>query len=326
MSQPCNFFCNRLHHPDQAFRTSKDVYLIFGANRTGEFFGYAKMTGASRKHKPASERAAPNRGSYQSARSSILGLSTSPGQPAPIREEEEKEGSPTKETAGAPAAPAPAPELLSPTAHRSATYQPRSQTDPFLLGGHLAPGLDERRATSPGMIPVEEETEQLVEQVTVEHVHAEQQVGPFIEQHDELHTQHIIPRSESPDLMDESVRRMSTMTLDPNILRGERADSRIRLLSVEHSNSLQVFSRRENTVEGPKPGRQSTLAVPGTQPSNGSSGSEAGDNSLAQPFRVQWIKVAPLSFSRTRHLRNPWNGDREVKVSRDGTEVEPGEY
>lgn len=272
------------------------------------------MTGASRKHKPASERPTPNRGSYQSARSSMLGLSTSPGQPAPIREEEEKEsGSPTQ-------------ELLSPTAqHRSATYQPRSQTDPFLLGGHLAPGLDDRRATSPGMIPVEEEPEQAVESLTVEHIHAEQQVGPFIEQHDEFHTQHIMPRSESPDLMDESIRRMSTMTLDPNILRGERADSRIRLLSVEHSNSLQVFSRRENTAEGPRPGRQSTLAPPGAPTNNGSSGSEAGDNSLAQPFRVQWIKVAPLSFSRTRHLRNPWNGDREVKVSRDGTEVEPGE-
>ncbi|CAG8537103.1 30393_t:CDS:2, partial [Racocetra persica] len=26
---------------------------------------------------------------------------------------------------------------------------------------------------------------------------------------------------------------------------------------------------------------------------------------------------------RTRHLRNPWNANREVKISRDGTEVEP---
>jgi len=27
---------------DQAYRTSKEVILIFGANKTGEFFGYAK--------------------------------------------------------------------------------------------------------------------------------------------------------------------------------------------------------------------------------------------------------------------------------------------
>lgn len=27
---------------DQAFRTSKEVWLIFGANKSGEFFGYAR--------------------------------------------------------------------------------------------------------------------------------------------------------------------------------------------------------------------------------------------------------------------------------------------
>ena len=30
-----------------------------------------------------------------------------------------------------------------------------------------------------------------------------------------------------------------------------------------------------------------------------------------------------LPFIRTRQLRNPWNANREVKISRDGTEVEP---
>lgn len=30
-----------------------------------------------------------------------------------------------------------------------------------------------------------------------------------------------------------------------------------------------------------------------------------------------------LPFQRTRLLRNPWNGNREVKISRDGTEIEP---
>ncbi|CAJ0836840.1 10812_t:CDS:10 [Entrophospora sp. SA101] len=40
-------------------------------------------------------------------------------------------------------------------------------------------------------------------------------------------------------------------------------------------------------------------------------------------FKVEWIKVQKLPFTRTRHLRNPWNANREVKISRDGTEVEP---
>jgi hypothetical protein len=27
---------------DQAYRTAKDVYLIFGVNKSGEFYGYAR--------------------------------------------------------------------------------------------------------------------------------------------------------------------------------------------------------------------------------------------------------------------------------------------
>ena len=40
-------------------------------------------------------------------------------------------------------------------------------------------------------------------------------------------------------------------------------------------------------------------------------------------FKVEWVQTNHLPFYRTRQLRNPWNRDREVKVSRDGTELEP---
>ena len=40
-------------------------------------------------------------------------------------------------------------------------------------------------------------------------------------------------------------------------------------------------------------------------------------------FRIEWIRTDSLPFFRTCHLRNPWNHGREVKVSRDGTELEP---
>ena len=42
-----------------------------------------------------------------------------------------------------------------------------------------------------------------------------------------------------------------------------------------------------------------------------------------RPFRVEWIRADSLPFFRTWHIRNPWNHGREVKVSRDGTELEP---
>jgi hypothetical protein len=42
-----------------------------------------------------------------------------------------------------------------------------------------------------------------------------------------------------------------------------------------------------------------------------------------EDFKLQWLCTERLPFIRTRHIRNPWNRDREVKISRDGTEIEP---
>ncbi|OAA64911.1 YTH domain protein [Cordyceps fumosorosea ARSEF 2679] len=42
-----------------------------------------------------------------------------------------------------------------------------------------------------------------------------------------------------------------------------------------------------------------------------------------KPFHLQWLSIVPLPFYRTRGLRNPWNSNREVKIARDGTELEP---
>ncbi|TKA75178.1 hypothetical protein B0A55_05180 [Friedmanniomyces simplex] len=41
-------------------------------------------------------------------------------------------------------------------------------------------------------------------------------------------------------------------------------------------------------------------------------------------FKIEWQSTARLPFFRTRGLRNPWNANREVKIARDGTELEPG--
>lgn len=44
--------------------------------------------------------------------------------------------------------------------------------------------------------------------------------------------------------------------------------------------------------------------------------------SWGKPFNVQWISTTKLPFHKTRGLRNSWNSNREVKIARDGTEVE----
>lgn len=45
--------------------------------------------------------------------------------------------------------------------------------------------------------------------------------------------------------------------------------------------------------------------------------------SWGKPFKLEWISTARVPFYRTRGLRNPWNSNREVKIARDGTELEP---
>ncbi|MBE3042291.1 YTH domain-containing protein, partial [Candidatus Bathyarchaeota archaeon] len=45
-------------------------------------------------------------------------------------------------------------------------------------------------------------------------------------------------------------------------------------------------------------------------------------NSWGKPFKLEWISTSRVPFYRTRGLRNPWNANREVKIARDGTELE----
>jgi RNA recognition motif-containing protein len=51
-----------------------------------------------------------------------------------------------------------------------------------------------------------------------------------------------------------------------------------------------------------------------------------GDTGSSQvwgkPFKIEWLSTNRLPFYRTRGLRNPWNANREVKIARDGTELE----
>ncbi len=51
--------------------------------------------------------------------------------------------------------------------------------------------------------------------------------------------------------------------------------------------------------------------------------SPANPQSFGKPFKIVWVSTDRLPFYRTRGLRNPWNANREVKIARDGTELEP---
>lgn len=52
-------------------------------------------------------------------------------------------------------------------------------------------------------------------------------------------------------------------------------------------------------------------------------GSKTQQSTFGKPFKISWQSTERLPFYRTRGLRNPWNANREVKIARDGTELEP---
>lgn len=52
-------------------------------------------------------------------------------------------------------------------------------------------------------------------------------------------------------------------------------------------------------------------------------GDDEGSQTWGKPFKLEWLSTSRLPFYRTRGLRNPWNSNREVKIARDGTELEP---
>ncbi|KAI0910751.1 hypothetical protein F4823DRAFT_623992 [Ustulina deusta] len=50
---------------------------------------------------------------------------------------------------------------------------------------------------------------------------------------------------------------------------------------------------------------------------------EGAPKAWGKPFKLEWLSTTRLPFYKTRGLRNPWNSNREVKIARDGTELEP---
>jgi hypothetical protein len=69
--------------------------------------------------------------------------------------------------------------------------------------------------------------------------------------------------------------------------------------------------------------RDAALHTVAEEPAKDSDETKDASDVWGRPFRIEWIRTTHLPFFRTRHLRNPWNHGREVKVSRDGTELEP---
>ncbi|CAA7269940.1 unnamed protein product [Cyclocybe aegerita] len=197
---------------DRAFRTSKEVYLIFGVNKSGEFYGYAKMAGPVRQGE---------QGVSWAPHSSRSRLSTRPVAPT-----------------STPAEP---------------SFSP---------------------------LPVDRASPTLRMAVSREHTFAPALLGEGYK----------LPAIETPKTRHSLDDRLQ---VDMATRRDES--------SPESELDASAAPKTLRSVEEP----------------------EATEDSWGNSFAVEWIRQERLPFPRTMHLRNPWNHEREVRVSRDGTELEP---
>ncbi|KAI1434564.1 hypothetical protein GGR50DRAFT_401759 [Xylaria sp. CBS 124048] len=93
----------------------------------------------------------------------------------------------------------------------------------------------------------------------------------------------------------------------------------------------------EGEGEGEGVSTATAAAETATTTTDGGRDQEAGPSAAAQdvhedegdsqawgkPFQLEWLSTVPLPFFRTRGMRNALNANREVKIARDGTELDP---
>ncbi|KJA19620.1 hypothetical protein HYPSUDRAFT_860954 [Hypholoma sublateritium FD-334 SS-4] len=245
---------------DQAFRTSEEVYLVFGVNKSKEFYGYARMTGPVLRSK--SDVQWTSRSPHHSPNVLAGQIFSQPG------------------------------AFFSPGDHRLVDSSPLA---PAATSAGDAPDPIYERHSAPALIG-DENRKQSPLALTVKPHSVDQQ---------RLYLKH------------GGTERLALDTSAPGrAIRGHEVapgmdEPNVPTCDLVHEEDIDNAEAEEETND---------LATPLIQPGDDI---PRGEVSWGDSFAVEWLCKERLSFNRTRHLRNSWNRDKEIKVSRDGTELEP---
>ncbi|GAM83432.1 hypothetical protein ANO11243_014200 [Dothideomycetidae sp. 11243] len=91
---------------------------------------------------------------------------------------------------------------------------------------------------------------------------------------------------------------------------------------IDDSARGTIFWEVDNPEPRDETGEHGALGQPSLQEESNETDPNARQD-WGRPFQIQWLCTESLPFYKTRGLRNPWNANREVKIARDGTELEP---
>ncbi|KAF8157962.1 YT521-B-like domain-containing protein [Crassisporium funariophilum] len=264
---------------DQAFRTSKEVWLIFGVNKSGEFYGYAKMAGPVRRGEQRvswASRLSDSSLDSRSSQSPVSGRFASSLRPGEA--------------------------FFSPSDNRLVDDSPMpvdglSSAD---TRGAMPLGAARKYRSAPAMLG---DKYHLPTMKTPAAKHSlDQQMRINMEQNREA-------REDGFEL-DPSAPARAMRGNQPPASDGQEMSGGSRGVSGLHPvEEVEERSEGHDGVDGVERALESDEG--------------RGVETWGDCFAVEWCCTEKLPFHRTRHLRNPWNHDREVKVSRDGTELEP---
>ncbi|KIK69827.1 hypothetical protein GYMLUDRAFT_34236 [Collybiopsis luxurians FD-317 M1] len=279
---------------DQAYRTSKEVYLIFGVNKSGEFYGYARMAGPVRQGEQRVSWATRT-DSSASSRSSLSPVASRAPVSDTIFEEAISPGNPSTSP--------PPQNYFSEREHRLVEASP-------------APVTPAHKDTDP-QSSLEYRLPSVIKDASVVSAPAE------------LGTQHhkITMSTPSEKLsLDGFPERRFQSTMDPPASRTQFYDPTPENFDLDETAPARAM-RSENSGnrvdEDFSRLRLKSVEEVEERPEEPEKFLDDKSDAWGESFKVEWVCTERLPFYRTRHLRNPWNHDREVKVSRDGTELEP---
>lgn len=267
---------------DQAYRTSSEVILIFSVNKSGEFYGYARMAGRILKgeHRVSwASHADPSATSVSSSR-------REPGNSSPLVTSDQSFFTPSEnrlvEESPMPFTPHSGGTLSS----KPSPMEPHRSSAPAALGPR--PG-GEFSAKPPAR------------KFSLRESGKARSAAGLISKDFINSTPEIVLDKNAPG---RAVRNQGSTDGTKSVVSALQAVE-------EENNSISSDDGEEQPKDD---------VVPSMAKNAGNDEQQA----WGQPFKVEWLCTDRLPFYCTRHLRNPWNQDREIKVSRDGTEVEPG--
>ncbi|KAJ7064934.1 YT521-B-like domain-containing protein, partial [Mycena amicta] len=280
---------------DRAFRTSKRVYFIFSVNKSGEFYGYARMSGPLGAVDPRNPVKWARRDSVTAeSQPAVEEPPRRPDLDAPVRSSEALLSSEHLVVSS----PQPTDDRqLTPSTvqERQDVAQPHAHTAPAMLDAH--------RVLSAQQL----EMKYSLDQPRLSHSPAPSSPAPSPGSGLETDSSASLPERPPLSRIARTISGAGHRVYGTGVCGAEQA-------LAETGIRAQGIDAHATPQERPVSEPAASQPIPAPAPERGTWGQE---------FPLEWLRTTRLPFERTKNLRNPWNSGREVKISRDGTEVEP---